>query len=319
MGTRGMVLEDMGRRAAREYLENQTPLNDSISKFASAEGLNEESIKRVCETANVSVDGELFSNFQKAAMEGGSELFYPKFPLADAKVVVASVSGLPKMASAENRVWDDYDRAPMPEIRSSYDPLAEAALEKIASEETPVAARPMVALEKIDALRTEVIMRKSAMELKLENSADECYQQIKQQVLRGADIKELFQASLRGQKSDEKRRRVKDLFQLAARKLVDQGVKITADRGALKLAHPGIPLSERDKYITDLWELPEGAGQMLVRNGSYVNDEHPLFSSIDMLVRQYDEADRYDKALTVIDDKVKYVKEKVRGMTFGGA
>lgn len=319
MSVRGLVLEDMGRQAAREFLDRQVPLNDTILKMAQAEGLNAESVKRVCETANVAVDNHLFDSFQKAAMEGGADLFYPKFPLADASAVVARLGGVPKTAAVEHRIWDDYDRPPMLEIRSTYDPLAEAALEKVAAEQPEPPARLDVAMEKLGALRAEVLMRKAGSELMIDGCIDRCYQHIKQQVLGGSDIKSLYRAASSKQKTPEGKQRVRDVFQYAAEKLVDQGVRITEDRQALKLAYPALSKGDCEKYITDLFETPEGAGQVLVLNGSYVNDTHPLFSELNTLIRQYDEADRYDKALVVIDDKVKYVKEKVRGMTFGGA
>lgn len=105
-----MVLEDMGRQAAMAFLERQVPLNDTILKIASEEGLNEEGVKRVCETANVAVDASLFDSFQKSAMAGSGELFYPKFALADARHINRQLGGLPKVASVEDRIWDDYDR-----------------------------------------------------------------------------------------------------------------------------------------------------------------------------------------------------------------
>lgn len=312
-------LEDYSQSAVRSYLEDRTPLNDSIYKIASQNSLNTESVRRVCEMANVAVEGELFNAFQKIARQKVAEekIYYPKFATADAKTVIAKLGKTEKLASFDIAL-SDYDMAIPNEIKLGYDKSANAAIEKLAFQ---VKAEPRFgeALERLEALRIETIFGKTASELRIEECAHTCYKHIKQQVLKGADLKSIYKAALKKKSSQEDKNRVKDLFQFAASKLVDEGVVITTDRQAVKLAYAPLSKEEVDEYVTDLFEMPEGAGLPLMLNGSYVNDEHPLFSELDILVQQYDSSDRYDRALVVIDDKIKYVKRKIRGESVGGA
>lgn len=81
-------------RVADEFVDNKTPLNDSITKAASAYDLNEEQIKRICEIANISTFNKLFDKTAEKTFE---------FPLADAEIVIKNKSGVgvEKVASAE--------------------------------------------------------------------------------------------------------------------------------------------------------------------------------------------------------------------------
>lgn len=321
----GDLLGSLGHRAARLYIEDRVPLNTSIYKMAQEHSLNSEHVKRVCEKANTAVDGALFDAFQKVARHqtGDGKIFYPKFPAAEPKVVLAALQRVEKTASVSVHL-DDYDKAPPVNLTLAYNPNLESEFDKVASVKDPVTARPGVALEKLEFLRDEILMNKAASELNIDKSSEDCYQHIKQQVLRGSCIHELYKAALRKQSSDEDKNRVKDLFQLAAQKLVDEGLWITRTRqaekvGSTKLAYAPLSKDEMKDMLAGNFEPPTGAGRVQVLNGSYVNDDHPMFSELDILVKQYDEADRYDKALTVIDDKIKYVKRKIRGESIGGA
>jgi hypothetical protein len=316
----GDLLGSLGHRAARLYIEDRVPLNTSIYKMAQEHSLNSEHVKRVCEKANTAVDGALFDAFQKVARHqtGDGKIFYPKFPAAEPKVVLAALQRVEKTASVSVHL-DDYDKAPPVNLTLAYNANLESEFDKIASVKDPVTARPGVALEKLEFLREEVLLNKAASELNIDKSSDDCYQHIKQQVMRGSDLKDLYKAALRRHSNEEDKHRVTDLFQLAAQKLVDEGLVITRDRQAVKLAYAPLSKEQMKELFAGNFETPAGAGRVQVLNGSYVNDDHPMFSELDILVKQYDEADRYDKALTVIDDKIKYVKRKIRGESIGGA
>jgi hypothetical protein len=309
------LLDDLSKQAARAFLTEKTPLNDSICKFAEEHSLNDECVKRVCELSNVVVDNKLFDAFQKIARQQKGEIFYPKFATADAPLILSNLRK-EKTASVTSIALDDYD-APPGMQHCSY-PMFSAAgpFEKIAKEQEQTLERPEAALNNLELLREELRMNKAASELKIDDCAHNVYQYIKQRVLGGDDIKDMYRAAVNKYADVDKKNRVKDLFQFAAQKLVDEGLVITRDRQAMKLAYPGVKKQdkEKDQLVTDLFETPEGAGCVLVLNGSRVNDECPLFSELDILVKQYDEADRYDKALTVIDDRVKYVKRKIQGI-----
>lgn len=312
-------LENLGQRAARYFLEDKTSLNHSIEKMAQEHSLNNESIKRVCEMANVEVEGKLFTAFQKIARaRANDELYYPDFEVADASKIIRNLGKTEKVASASYAVLDDYDKPVMDLFRVGISKTQVEEFSKVAYAKTEE-VRLDVALEKLNHLREEIVFSKLAAELNISECAHSCYHTIKQQVLRGSDLKAMYKGALRKYSKSEDKQRVQDLFQFAARKLVDEGVVITNDRQAIKLGFAPLNKEEQDAYITDILEAPEGAGQVSILNGSYMNDEHPMFSELDILVKQYDEADRYDKALLVIDDKIKYVKRKMRGDTVGGA
>lgn len=314
------LLGSLGHRAARLYVEDRVPLNTSIFKMAKEHSLNSEHVKRVCEKANTAVDGALFDAFQKVARNQSADekIFYPKFPAAEPKVVLAALGTVEKTASVSVHL-DDYDRPTPENIRLGYDAETEVTLAKMASEQKDaVAVQPRVALEKLQFMREDLVYRKIASDLKIDDCAHDVYQHIKQQVLRGSSLKDLYKAALSKHSGDDKNR-VKDLFQFAAGKLVDEGVVITNDRGPIKLAYAALTPSERNEWVSDLLEGPKGAEKVLTLNGSHVNDDHPMHSIIDIMVKQYDEADRYDKALTVVDDKIRYVKRKIHGESVGGA
>lgn len=309
-------LESLGSQAAKAFLESKEDLNSSITKLASSHDLNNEQIKRVCEFANHAVEGHLFEAFQKVALEQGpKDIYYPKFKMADAREISRSLKKNVKTASVSSHFVSDYDRPFPVELGMDWKPEF-ASIEKEASAELP---RFGDLLEKLTELKFEVAFSKAASELKIDECAHSCYMHIKSQVLKGSDIKDLYKAALKKYKDESDKRRVSDLFQLAANKLVDEGVKITRDRNAVKLAFAPLNNEERKELISDLFEVPQGAGSVLTLNGSYVNDTHPLFAELDILVKQHDEADRYDKALHVVDDKIRYVKHKIFGTTIGGA
>ena len=70
-----------GRRAAAQYVDNGVPLNDSLTKEASAlDGVEREHVQRMCETANHTTFNAKF-----AAAQG--DMRAPEFPVADASEV----------------------------------------------------------------------------------------------------------------------------------------------------------------------------------------------------------------------------------------
>jgi hypothetical protein len=82
-------LELMGKQAAREYMTNGTPPNTTIEKLAKEIGeITTEHIKRVCEIANQTI----YLDKHEKNKTAGAASSYPRFPLADASVVVHSLS-----------------------------------------------------------------------------------------------------------------------------------------------------------------------------------------------------------------------------------
>jgi len=48
------LFKDLGKEASKAFLDNLTPMNETITKMAQERGLNQEQIARVCENANLS-------------------------------------------------------------------------------------------------------------------------------------------------------------------------------------------------------------------------------------------------------------------------
>lgn len=94
-GVSSTELRHFGKQAAVRYVQNETPLNDSIAEFAKEAGLNLEQIKRVAEYANNDTFVTMFKlGFAKNIT----------FPMADASAVAQTMNA-PKVktASVEKR------------------------------------------------------------------------------------------------------------------------------------------------------------------------------------------------------------------------
>lgn len=113
----------LGKQAADEFVEHGTDMNQTISKLAATQSLNEEQVRRVVEAANNSAFGALFRK----------EAGYVTFPVADVQQVVGGKQRKVKVAAER----------PHPLVDVSTDALAvqlfgEGCLEKVAEEKEPV-------------------------------------------------------------------------------------------------------------------------------------------------------------------------------------
>ena len=84
------TLKEFARGAAYSFLGNdKTPLNFSIEKTASANGLTPDEVSIVCQEANKEVHAQLFKN---------SENKYVEFDLADPQQIIGNLEGSDKVA-----------------------------------------------------------------------------------------------------------------------------------------------------------------------------------------------------------------------------
>ena len=72
-------LETFAKTAAKRYVEEKAPLNDTISKLAEENDLNKAQIERVCELANIATHQALWPKT--------AEKVKVAFPLADSKAI----------------------------------------------------------------------------------------------------------------------------------------------------------------------------------------------------------------------------------------
>lgn len=83
------MLELMGKEAATKFLEQEIPLNESISKLAGEHAdISSEQVKRVCEFANTSV----YLARHDQAKTAGAKSSYPQFQLADPARVIQDLN-----------------------------------------------------------------------------------------------------------------------------------------------------------------------------------------------------------------------------------
>lgn len=82
-------LELMGKQAANRFLNEDIPLNESISKLAAQHNdINGEQVKRICEFANTAV----YLARHDQSKTAGANSSYPQFPLADPSRIIQDMS-----------------------------------------------------------------------------------------------------------------------------------------------------------------------------------------------------------------------------------
>jgi hypothetical protein len=92
-------LEKLGELVSKAFVDNKTPMNDSLKKFASHYGLNTMQVSRVAEHANVKTHLHMLSNTDSPAS-------YVQFPIADP--TVATTATILKEAGS----LEDYNSRP---------------------------------------------------------------------------------------------------------------------------------------------------------------------------------------------------------------
>lgn len=287
-----------GREAAKRHIEDGVPLEDSVRKTASENNLNSEEVHRVSESANL----ETYTHKLKTA-SGGNKAF--EFDLVDPRKItnpsVEKTSGVPdELASDyEFRLDDDLSKT-----------AGEADVFKLfgASEEIEKVASPKLAWDLLERLESigQQLRDKLAfnMEKSVEN-ANDFYHEIKQEYLTNGNFDEISAAVHAKAESSKYADRLIELLGWAKRRLVDEGIlqhpSRTGDSGsdATKTAEP-----VEAHLLTDAIESP-GVPVAII------NGRHPIFATIDTLVPQFEEADESRKGLLVIDDKIRYVKNRV--------
>lgn len=93
-------VNNFGKRASEDYVRHNVPLNDSIVKLASDNGLTRNQVDRVVEAAN----NETYLTLLKTAEEK-----YVEFPLASTKDIFSTIE---KEASVLNTTISDFDTPP---------------------------------------------------------------------------------------------------------------------------------------------------------------------------------------------------------------
>jgi hypothetical protein len=121
--------------AAKDLVDHQIPLNDSVEKIAELHGLNSEQVARLCEATNNAAFDAVFKEREKT----GSDDRHVEFPLADTKVVLEKRASAMKTASARPRTEPEFDAAweSRPLSRREEAPAVESSKTASAEDDAP--------------------------------------------------------------------------------------------------------------------------------------------------------------------------------------
>lgn len=303
--TLGVNKEQYGlwaKTAAKRFLEDDVPLNDSIRKIAAEHELNSNEVDRVVEMANL----ETYSQRLKQSSPNDKSF---EFPVADRAKIVPG--GAEKTAMPQIFVTD-FDRPLDTDLSRTagmdlFEAFGVSGIEKVAQD----SARGEALVQKLERL-AELTQDKLAMNLEQSmETAEKFFDMIKQEILKGKTFDEVQSAVMAKADSKEKAYadRIGELTAYAKRKLYDAGLlqlpgrtgDSTDDPTQEKSAEP-VPKA----MVTDTWESP---GVTV----SVINGRHPMFAAIDTLVTQFEEADKTKNNLIILEDKIRYTKSRVRG------
>lgn len=121
--------------AAKDLVDHQVPLNDSIDKLASSHEMNDEQIARLCEATNNAAFNALF----EAKGKQGSDDRLVEFDVASPKVILGRRVAAEKTASVRRAAPAAFDAA----YESRPLRVAEPFAEKTASETLPETPREL--------------------------------------------------------------------------------------------------------------------------------------------------------------------------------
>jgi len=288
----------MAKTAARRYLEEGTPLNDTITKIASDSDLNQQQVSRVCEMANISTHQSLWPS------AGEKEKI--AFPLASPKAVIIRLGGSGDMGSGPEghtgctpptSIASDYMSPPsLPSPGPSMSDLfgvdpdaSHEGLHEVGPQRKIIVILQKKAAEK-QAIEDELIVR--TMQYESEKKA--AYKAVKQEVLVGASLSDIQHAAYAagfGKIASEILSEFKD------RLISETHGRIRANLEKVAIA------PAPDDYISNH-----------LGNISVVNGAHPILISLDTLHRQDDTLKQLFTGLTRVNDEVKFYNQKIREM-----
>jgi len=297
-------LELLGRTAARRYLHESAPLNDSIRKLAEENDLNPNQIERVCEIANIATHQGLWAKTaQKESIA---------FDLANAKTIV-SVAGngtngaapctgdcspnVPPMAACGG----DSDYLGPPRGIPSMGPSLMSMLGSDPSQVhngigmEPDRKRIIIVIQKHAEARKALAGQLIYKGMELESLEKKAFETVKQCVLGGATIGQIYQAAAGagfGKVAEEYLPKFED-------RLIEE-VHGDIHRRLVKEA---IGRAPEDLISDDL-------GNMTIINGA-----HPVMISLDTIQRKTGEIKNGIHNLLRIDDEIKVYTQRMRELS----
>lgn len=284
-------LEVLAKSASKEYLENGTSLNQSITKIASERELNPHQIERVCEIANLSTHQALWS---KTAQKDKVA-----FPLADARKVILLVRPSDDEAVPDDEAVDeDYQ---MPPDQGDDGPRLMDLMGVDPSEchnglhEDPEKKRLIILLQKkaSEVKNAEDSVLYKGMEL--ESAEKQASKAVRQAVLGGRSFRDLFKAASAA-----------GLRKVAAEylpKIEEQLIGETYGETRLRLEKTAISKAPDDLVSEDL------------DNVTVVNGAHPVIVCLDTIKKKTDEVRQGLQGYIKVRDEAGVLRQRIKELS----
>lgn len=279
------VLNTLAKTAADQYLKSKTPMNSTLKKIASSEGLEPHQVEYVAAEANKLVWADHYANDRKAAYD---------FPLADPHQVVGDLQIKPVEKVAEVNL--DYALPPA------------TALKKEASDAVVTGEFATNLTDGRDRreLRQNLTARYEKLAQAKEVAQGEALLlQAKIETLEKAFVKEArtFVISTPFTERLETMEKIAEFVRSTGhlevgRRLMEKLSAEVARTGLVKEADLKAP----EEYISE--NLP----------ARIINGNHSLYITIDTIVKREHELANYQRNFTIVDDTLPVLKEKIRGL-----
>jgi hypothetical protein len=303
-------LDHMGKQASRAYLQEGTPLNQSITKIALEHGLNDLQTQRVCEFANLhtfeSKRQEQLRGSKQAGAGRGTPNLYVQFPVADFRQVLQQKSAslnTRKLAAPKLQVPPEFYEGVPAEFRTKTLPGDTFLQTKTASEEEITVDCSQDARREVDLLVDLIPLdREKLAEAEIERvqAEDKVYHIVRNMVLEGsvkvADVIRAVLSKTAASQCPVPRDQLKSILVPIVARLEGEGVTSIAKLGMAV---------DPEKYITEQWDMG-GAPPARIINGS-----HPLFAAIQDYGLCEENVRRHGTALTVNAEKLRMAKRKL--------
>ena len=286
-------LDLIAKTAARRYLHEGEPLNGSIKKLAIENDLNPNQIERVCEMANIATHQGLWAKTaQKESVA---------FDLADAKTIVRVSGNGTNVGAPMSSPCSDVDYmgppkgipSPGPSLSSLMGSDPDAVHNGMGGE--PERKRIIIVIQKHAAAKKLLQDQLVFKGMELESIEKRAYGAIKQHVLGGGSIAEIYQAAVGagfGKIAEEYLPQFED-------KLIEEAHGETHRR----LVKEAIGRAPEDLVSSDL-------GNMTIINGA-----HPVMISLDTIQRKTGEIKNGLHNLLRIDDEIKVFTQRMRELS----
>jgi len=171
-------VDNWSKQAAMEFLTNKVPLNDSIIKIASSNGLNRDQVNRVVEAANTEVYVNLFN---KASDK------YIEYETADSEKIASVLYGETKTADVHEL---DYENIPeQPKLEDNTNEF-----EKTAEHLPTTNTEDIHDYYKLASLETRIKQSMDEVEVEYNKDASILFSLVKQAVLGGTSFGDIESA-----------------------------------------------------------------------------------------------------------------------------